>query len=164
MLIFMLFLGLVLSKCRLWNFYDNQLHTFTSCNDWEMFYQCKRAQDILDHYLIQNNLPFVSLDCMRNIKCILEPLFTTTGTYYCQQIDSYNICVSVKNSLGKLKQFPIDCIMSTPMENGSPVYGYYSRKPVDGITTSLTFNLPTPKPNVSSILSPFLFLIVFIFI
>lgn len=125
-----------------------------TCNDLEMLEQCKRAQFIYDQYNLANSNPFVTLQCSDNVVCAapanLFPYRQNSRVgYWCQNMDSYNICLQAKNAIEKSNSsnkdlFPISCNYATLLVDGRPVINYF--KP-DVFTTTTTTTTTTAATN-----------------
>jgi len=119
------------------------------CNDMEMFHQCDRAQKMLDAYTMKNNLPFVTINCADHIVCAAI-LPSGNGRYWCQNMDSYDICKFYSDTFTNgsgTAQFPIVCNLAVPLDDGIPVLEY--RKPHIATTTTTTTAVPTLPPNTT---------------
>lgn len=104
------------------------------CNDMEMFYQCNRAQTILDAFTLKSNLPFYNLGCHKHIVCAAK---LSEGRYWCQNMDSYNLCLSGRDIIAYAvvsDKYPIECRFDVLLEDRIPVLNF--TKPKVFITVS----------------------------
>ena len=155
----MLILYLVLlvqtqGKCALWRVEDGVDRLTDSCDDWEIFDRCKRAQDYLDIFTAKNKYEKIDLVCP--IRCIA---YIVPGQrLYCQQRDALNMCIFVKRLNPTL-----NCKRSVPIAiDGYRVIDYVEdRSPTGHIPD---FNLSFARiSSLSSLLLPSLFLFLCIF-
>lgn len=120
------------------------------CNDEEMFQQCNRAQHVLDALLIKNNLPLVTIGCADHIIC--SPILpANNGKFYCQNMDSYDLCLRAQELVTHLNyeaQYPIRCVLATMLSDNVPVINY--RKPGPVTTTTTVVTNATQPPNTTT--------------
>ena len=142
-----------------------------TCNDIEMFEQCKRAQFLLDQFSISNSLPLTTLNCFHNVICSIPPQPTgnVANQYWCQNIDSFELCLNAKNiidnsTLINKRNFIITCNFALQLNDGFQIFNY--SKP--GVLTGTTTSLPTTTTFVfttsPSSASRFAFSLVFLFL
>jgi len=165
-MLLLLFVAIVFAKCRLWDtVVENSVMVTRSketCNDWEQFYQCQRAQYYLDKYTKYYQLNLIDVGCQKHLLCI-GWFPTLSGKYYCSQFDSYRLCLSIKDKISN--SFKIRCSFDHLQEIG-PILFYAAEREVNnsfpplvlppGLTTSLGSKL-----NISIML---LVLSIFLFI
>lgn len=147
MIILLLFLS-VSAKCALWKVEDGVDKLTDTCNDWEMFDRCKRAQEYLDIFTTKNN--YNKMDIVCPIACIA---YIVPGRrLYCQQRDALNICIFVN------KLYPtLNCKRSVPIAlDGYRVIDYVEDRSPTGFIPD--FNLSFATISLSSFPYPFLFL------
>lgn len=133
------------------------------CNDLEMLEQCKRAQYMYDLFNIANNNSIITLPCANNIVCVaplnLFPYRQNSRLkYWCQNIDSYNICMNIKNTIDN-SNYPNKHLyhVSCTFDVSSDIQIFnYTKLDIITTTTSLqTFvnttqtSLQTTTPSVS---------------
>jgi hypothetical protein len=124
------------------------LDQLLSCNDQEMYFQCDRAQKIIDLYTMKNDLPIVTIGCSNSIACA-SPLPNNNGKYWCQNMDSYDKCISAKIMIDNLTQsdrYPIECDFSVMLSDNIPILNYSKADP---ITTTITITTSTPSNNIT---------------
>lgn len=90
------------------------------CQDFEMFEQCKRAQDVLDLYTTKMGYNLIHLKCYQHLNCPIYPP-TSTGKYWCQNIDAYTLCSKATQLLQEEKTW---CYFYPPQVDGDPVIGF----------------------------------------
>jgi hypothetical protein len=122
------------------------LDQFVICNDMEMFHQCNRAQQILDLFTTNNGLPPVTIGCAEHIACSAN-LPSGNGKFFCQNMDSYDICLHAQaaiSSVNQTAQFPIRCVYAEMLSDNVPVLNYRQASPTTTTTTA-----PTIVTNVT---------------
>jgi hypothetical protein len=75
------------------------------CNDIEMFEQCKRAREKLDHFVnlvlkkkhININYQNLLKECHESISCYYDGM--DQGDYWCENMDLYDTCIVIKDTL-----------------------------------------------------------------
>ena len=88
------------------------------CLDFEMLEQCKRAQDMLDLHTTKMGYSLVQLKCYQHLNCPVYPP-TSTGKYWCQNIDAYTLCAKATEALHEKM-----CYFYPPIVDGDPVIGF----------------------------------------
>lgn len=147
--LFILFLSFTSGKCII-------TQKNPRCLDLEMFEQCLRAQQILDDFTKRVNYNTITLECYKNLYCLRYP--PTASQYWCQNVDSYQLCVSAKNAIKKdsssLKNlFQILCYKEAPLDiNGVPVIDYYEDLPIEGPPLPLVLNFTKFVTSVGPII------------
>ena len=158
------------------------LDQLVGCNDLEMFNQCDRAQKIIDLYTEKNDRPIINIGCSNNIACAAT-LPSTNGKFWCQNMDSYDRCVSAKVMMDEMNQtqrYPIDCVFDVMLSDNIPVLNYRKSSPITTTTTTTTITTTTPMitttvpsntssaittvPSVGTILNYATYLIIFLLI
>lgn len=129
------------------------LDQFVICNDMEMFHQCNRAQTILDLFNTMNRLPIINIGCSEHIICAPN-LPAGNGKYYCQNMDSYDLCVhaqSLVSNLNQTSQYPIRCVYSDMLSDNIQVIDYRQAAPTTTTTVSTVFTNTslTTAPNTT---------------
>ena len=104
-----------------------------TCNDIEMFQQCKRAQFLLDQFSTSNY-----------IDCAIPPQPTGNfnNQYWCQNIDSFALCLNAKNIIDNSNStnkhnFMITCEFALQLNDGFQTFNY--TKP-DILSATSTFH------------------------
>jgi hypothetical protein len=152
LIIFLLFIQ-IQGKCALWRVEDGVDKLTDSCDDWEMFDRCKRAQEYLDIFTAKNKYQKIDLVCPIRYIAYIVP----GRRLYCQHRDALNMCIFV------LKLNPtLNCKRSVPIAiDGYSVIDYVEDRSPTGIISD--FNLSFSRTSISSILFPFLFIVCFLF-
>jgi len=125
------------------------------CNDEEMFQQCNRAQQVVDMALIKNNLPIVTIGCADHIICA-PTLPTNNGKFYCQNMDSYDLCILAQELMIRLNEearYQIKCTYATLLNDNIPVIDYRKPGPITTTTTVVT-NTTQPSNTTSTTTKP----------
>ena len=138
-----------------------------TCLDLEMFHQCGRAQQMLDLYTAKNLLPYQTIGCHNHIVCA-SPLPTGNGRYWCQNMDSYDLCLIVQNITANT-DYSVTCGFSILLQDNIPVLDY--RQPGILVTTTIALTIPenttvatttTPANGANMIINSFVVLLVLI--
>ena len=151
-MILLLLFVLAWGKCALWRVEDGLDRMTDSCDDWEMFDRCKRAQEYLDEFTMKNKYEKIDLVCP--ITCIA---YIVPGRrLYCQQRDALNMCIFVQKFNPRL-----NCKRSIPIAlDGNKVIDYTEdRSPTGHIPD---FNLSFVSSSISSSLSFLSFFFLFL--
>jgi len=188
--LFLAFVSVTAAKCGLyWNYqhaesqkYLNYYHrgfgygfgfqsfsTLVSCNDMEMFEQCKRAQKILDMWVgTGSGNQSIELGCARFIVCSAD--ISENGKYWCQNMDSYDLCINAQTIIenaNATSQYPIVCAQAVKLSDDIPVLPYREAHPITttvppNATTQIVTTTPIQGDSSGSILTPKWMLLLFI--
>jgi hypothetical protein len=126
------------------------------CNDMEMFEQCKLAQNkiniycdkIIKTYLnesLYNSIP--DLECERHIHCYCE------NYYKCQNLDSYDKCMSASNKLSEFIERNFNGTLKDTLIQNKPTIKCFKisdNYPHDYSYCDYRYVAPTPTPSSSS--------------
>ena len=156
MLILVLFLIQICNgKCALWLMEDGYDRLRDSCDDWEMFDRCKRAQEYLDLFTLKNKYEKIDLVCP--LRCIA---YIVPGRrLYCQQRDAVNMCIAVK----KLNP-TLNCKRSIPIAlDGYKVIDYTEDRLPSGFIPDFNLSFVSIS-SISSYLIPSLFVFLPLFL
>lgn len=178
MLLIITFISIVTAKCGLWRQYNRDtqrdgpyfngnpgswsrtawafsygfesLDQNLACNDMEMFYQCDRAQKYLDLYNAEQNIAPATVSCAQNIVC--SGAFTENGRFWCQNMNSFDLCVSVQSILNATK-YSVECTYATANTDGIPILNYRRSPEITSTTTVTTTSVfvPTFVPSPTTI-------------
>ena len=153
LILIILFILKTQGKCPLWVVEDGVERMRDSCDDWEMFDRCKRAQEYLDIFTERNKYQKIDLICP--LRCIG---YTVPGRrLYCQQRDAVNMCIFVKKFNPTL-----NCYRSIPIAlDGIKVIDYTQDRSPTGIIPD--FNLTFTISNLSSRIFPLFFFLICLF-
>ena len=149
--------SLASAKCGLWytSKYTLKWHQFPSerlssqviCNDIGMYQQCNRAQKIHDRYTMKNDLNVLEAKCYKHTVCYMEP--PGNGRFWCQNMDAYNLCVTLRDDLANLTNdtnYQITCEKAERLSDNILVLDYYEPGP---ITTTVKLNMTTTLAEVT---------------
>jgi len=123
-----------------WGFGFQSLSTLKSCNDNEMFEQCKRAQKIIDMWVWATNTgnSIIELGCADFIVCAAD--MTENGEFWCQNMDSYDLCLNAQTIIAianATSQYSIRCREAVKLSDNVPVLDYREAHPITTTTTTL---------------------------
>ena len=117
------------------------LSSIVTCNDVEMFEQCKRAQFLLDMQGIGEEL-----NCAHNIVC--SAAIPGNGKFWCQNLDAYDLCLHAQ----ALSNTTIICSLATKLSDDIAVLDYRESAATQPPTTPPT--TPPTDSNMTTTTSP----------
>ena len=153
------------AKCGVWN--PGNTTEIAVCNDIENLQRCLRAQNLFDRLGVYARLdaPVKTFPCDKYVTCAVNFIDRATGTYWCQNMDSYNLCVAIRELMHKSSHyawiFEPDCDFSVMLSDNIPVINYYTPPPITTTTTesNMTTSVPSSAAQLLSISLLWTFLI-----
>lgn len=176
-MIIVLFFGLFIqsldAKCAVWLQYNHgyerlgyhawvgyeSLSKKPVCEDLEMFEQCKLAQSTYNRFRTDNGLNPIDIKCYNNIICA-PVLPSGNGVWYCQNMDSYDMCTSIQDIIVNASQaskYEIICEKAVELTDRIPVLDY--RKPDVYVPTTTTVANATTAPAAAAAVKPVMMLL-----
>ena len=112
---------------------------------------CLRISSIKawDMFTMKNGLPPFTIGCAKHITCAAT-LPSSNGKYWCQNMDSYDLCMTAKaiiDVMNQTAQYPVECSFDVMLSDNIRVLDY--RKPGPITTTTTTVPPTTIPPNTT---------------
>lgn len=114
-----------------------------------MYGQCNAAQNMLNAHHLKMGLPMQTFGCYDHIVCN-PPLPPRNGKSWCQNMDSYDVCVTIRNIIENANataEYPVECNFAVMLTDNVRVLNY--RRPAK-ITTTTTTTTTTPVPTTTT--------------